>query len=146
MVLDAIAHIRWRISPNASTEFNTQYNQLNRMCILLCFLFENHHSAHIRTHLSMCSWGRNPSANGTYRYYTEICETANRKSERSYCLCILQASACLLTCWRMRVCVSMSVYVCMCVSECRLCSECDECVSKFENRNTDDTAEFMWFE
>lgn len=141
MVLDAIAHIRWRISPNVSTEFNTQYNQLNRMCILLCFLFENHHSAHIRTHLSLCSWGRNPSANGTYSYYTQICETANRKSERSYCLCILKASACLLACTCMFV--DERVRVCMC--ECRLCSECGECVSKFENRNTDDT-EFMWFE
>lgn len=71
-----------------------------------------------------------------------------RRTERAkdpiVCVFYKRVLACLLA----GVCVYVCRWACtcVCVCECRLCSECDECVSKFENRNTDDTAEFMWFE
>lgn len=99
MVLDAIAHIRWRISPNASTEFNSQYSQLNRMCILLCFsIRESSFGTHTDASL-MCSWGRNPSANGTY---IDLAINVKRWTEWAK-----DSIVCVLFMW-MRICVYAS--------------------------------------
>lgn len=116
------------------------------MCILLCFsIRESSFGTHTDASL-MCSWGRNPSANGTYiNLAINVKRWTEWVKDSIVCVPFMCMRVCVYASNRASLSHSLarSLYVrarlCVCAIVCCAVRERSECIGESENQNTDDT-------